>query len=89
MIKKLLEMAAAKYSFSAIGERLGVGKNAAWSKYRRLTTEEENMNQMDRFAEALSEGASIKEAGEAVDVKETRAREIMKAIRAGLGSQAM
>lgn len=90
MIRRLNELLDRGLSRSAIGRTLGVTKDSVAAKIRRmwLDDKEIDVEQMDKFAEALENGASIKQAGIAVGVKDTRAREIFRKICKDLGAQA-
>lgn len=95
LIERLRRLWSTGKTAGVIAKLLGTSRNAVTSKARRLDLERRDekapmsaQEQMDRFADALSEGCSIPEAGRRIGVRETRSREIYRKICDGLGPQA-
>lgn len=96
LIERLRRLWTSGSTATVIARLLGTSRNAVTSKARRLDLERRDekapmsaWEQMDKFAEALENGATVAEAGRAIGVRETRAKEIFRDIRRGLGEQAI
>lgn len=79
-------------SSGVIAALLGVSRDAVTGKARRMSLQNRDtpiMTIKDKFAERLAHGDSVEQAGLAVGVKKTKAKQLLAEIRAELGRQAV